>query len=175
MPASVRVEASADERWMSVALDLARRGRPAPNPPVGAVVVRGGLAVGRGWHYRAGGAHAEVVAIAAAGRLARLATLYVTLEPCNHTGRTPPCTEAILKAKCARVVVGCHRAIGVQRRADVVSRGMRLEGRLPLVLGARVPIILTSRADSVRSRLASCAVGVLYAEARRRIAALPAA
>jgi|HubBroStandDraft_4_1064222.scaffolds.fasta_scaffold250484_2 diaminohydroxyphosphoribosylaminopyrimidine deaminase/5-amino-6-(5-phosphoribosylamino)uracil reductase len=119
MPASVRVEASADERWMSVALDLARRGRPAPNPPVGAVVVRGGLAVGRGWHYRAGGAHAEVVAIAAAGRLARLATLYVTLEPCNHYGRTAPCVDAIVAAGLVRVVVAC-----IDPNPDVAGGGV---------------------------------------------------
>lgn len=93
---------------MRIALDEARKGqgRTAPNPCVGAVVVREGRIVGRGWHQRAGTPHAEVHALRDAGNLARDATLYVTLEPCNHTGRTPPCTRAILAAGITRVVVG---------------------------------------------------------------------
>jgi diaminohydroxyphosphoribosylaminopyrimidine deaminase/5-amino-6-(5-phosphoribosylamino)uracil reductase len=99
-----------DAAFMRMALEEARKGqgRTAPNPCVGAVVVRDGKVVGRGWHRRAGTPHAEVNALAAAGDLAAGATLYVTLEPCNHTGRTPPCTEAILKAGIARVVVGMN-------------------------------------------------------------------
>jgi diaminohydroxyphosphoribosylaminopyrimidine deaminase/5-amino-6-(5-phosphoribosylamino)uracil reductase len=90
------------------ALELAERGRgtTSPNPIVGAVVVREGEVVGEGWHERAGGPHGEVVALAQAGERARGATLYVTLEPCSTEGRTPPCTEAILAAGIARVVVG---------------------------------------------------------------------
>jgi diaminohydroxyphosphoribosylaminopyrimidine deaminase/5-amino-6-(5-phosphoribosylamino)uracil reductase len=90
------------------ALELAERGRGAthPNPVVGAVVVRDGQVVGEGWHERAGGPHAEVNALAAAGERARGATLYVTLEPCSHHGRTPPCTDAVLRAGVARVVTG---------------------------------------------------------------------
>jgi diaminohydroxyphosphoribosylaminopyrimidine deaminase/5-amino-6-(5-phosphoribosylamino)uracil reductase len=88
------------------ALELAERGRGTthPNPIVGAVVVRDGDVVGEGWHVSAGGPHAEVVALAAAGDLARGATLYVTLEPCAHSGRTPPCVDAVLGAGIARVV-----------------------------------------------------------------------
>src|SRR5437870_944268 len=95
-----------DEEWMRRALELAERGRGAvePNPLVGAVVVRDGRAVGEGWHQRYGQAHAEVHALAAAGRDARGATLYITLEPCCHQGKTPPCTDAILRAGVARVV-----------------------------------------------------------------------
>ncbi len=91
---------------MRKALRLARRGlgRTSPNPPVGALVVRGGKVVGRGFHARAGLEHAEVVALGRAGRLARGATLYVTLEPCTHYGRTPPCVDAILGAGISRVV-----------------------------------------------------------------------
>jgi diaminohydroxyphosphoribosylaminopyrimidine deaminase/5-amino-6-(5-phosphoribosylamino)uracil reductase len=103
----LREHRSPDDVWMDRAIELAQGGRPSPNPHVGAVVVRGGQAVGEGWHERAGGDHAEVVALKQAGDAARGATLYVTLEPCNHRGRTPPCAEAIAAAGVARVVVGC--------------------------------------------------------------------
>jgi diaminohydroxyphosphoribosylaminopyrimidine deaminase / 5-amino-6-(5-phosphoribosylamino)uracil reductase len=90
------------------ALELAERGRGTthPNPVVGAVVVAGDEVVGEGWHERAGGPHAEVVALEAAGDRAGGATLYITLEPCAHYGRTPPCVDAIVGAGVARVVVG---------------------------------------------------------------------
>ncbi len=96
------------ERWMARCLALAREaeGRTAPNPMVGAVVVDRGRAIGEGWHARAGSPHAEVGALERAGERAQGATLYVNLEPCSHHGRTPPCTEAILRAGIARVVVG---------------------------------------------------------------------
>lgn len=97
-----------DRRWMSLALAAAARARPAPNPPVGAVVVRDGAFVSLGWHERAGAPHAEIVALRAARERARGATLYVTLEPCNHHGRTPPCVDAILAAGVCRVVAGCR-------------------------------------------------------------------
>lgn len=98
-----------DRAWMRRALRLARRawGRTSPNPLVGAVVVRNGCCVGEGYHHRAGTPHAEVHALAAAGRKARGATVYVTLEPCSTFGRTPPCTDALLRAGVGRVVVGC--------------------------------------------------------------------
>ncbi len=94
------------EQWMRHALELAERGRGyvEPNPLVGAVVVRDGHAVGEGWHRRFGEAHAEVNALAEAGAAARGATLYVTLEPCCHHGKTPPCTDAVLRAGVGRVV-----------------------------------------------------------------------
>ena len=88
------------------ALELAELGRGTthPNPVVGAVVVRNGQVVGEGWHERAGGPHAEIVALSAAGERARGATLYVTLEPCAHHGRTPPCADAVVAAGIARVL-----------------------------------------------------------------------
>lgn len=104
-----------DGAHMRRALTLAERGwgQTAPNPMVGAVVVRDGVVVGEGWHARYGGAHAEVEALAAAGALARGATLYVTLEPCNHHGKTPPCADAILAAGIARVVAATADASSV--------------------------------------------------------------
>lgn len=95
-----------DLRFMQRALELAERGaaQVAPNPMVGAVIVRDGVIVGEGWHERYGGPHAEVMALGAAGDQARGATAYVTLEPCNHYGKTPPCTHALINAGVARVV-----------------------------------------------------------------------
>ena len=97
--------ASEDERFMRQALALAVKG-PAvdPNPRVGAVVVADGVVVGTGWHAGAGTPHAEVVALREAADAARGATIYITLEPCNHTGRTGPCAEAIIEAGIGRVV-----------------------------------------------------------------------
>ncbi|MEW6426565.1 MAG: bifunctional diaminohydroxyphosphoribosylaminopyrimidine deaminase/5-amino-6-(5-phosphoribosylamino)uracil reductase RibD [Thermodesulfobacteriota bacterium] len=97
-----------DESFMRLALAEARKGlgRTSPNPAVGAVIVRDGTVVARGYHKKAGDDHAEVAAIKKAGGAARGATIYVTLEPCNHQGRTGPCTEAILAAGIRRVVVG---------------------------------------------------------------------
>lgn len=91
-----------------MALRLARRGwgRTSPNPMVGALVVRKGIVVGQGFHQKAGGPHAERMALAAAGDKAKGATLYLNLEPCNHFGRTPPCTHAILEKGIKRVVFG---------------------------------------------------------------------
>ncbi|NNF07074.1 MAG: bifunctional diaminohydroxyphosphoribosylaminopyrimidine deaminase/5-amino-6-(5-phosphoribosylamino)uracil reductase RibD, partial [Candidatus Eisenbacteria bacterium] len=96
-----------DKRAMQMALALARRGMGAvfPNPPVGAVVVKDGAVVGRGFHQVPGEGHAEVNALKDAGAAAEGATLFVTLEPCNHQGKTPPCTEAILQAGIRRVVI----------------------------------------------------------------------
>ncbi len=95
------------EGWMRRALALARRasGATQPNPLVGAVLVKDGRITGRGWHKAAGEPHAEIAALADAGADAQGSTLYVTLEPCNHFGKTPPCTEAIIKAGIRRVEV----------------------------------------------------------------------
>jgi len=95
-----------DRHWMKRAITLAKRGigRTHPNPRVGAVVVRDGVNVGEGWHQRAGEAHAEVYALDAAGEAAKGATIYVTLEPCAGHGRTPPCTERIMRSGIDRVV-----------------------------------------------------------------------
>lgn len=95
-----------DARHMARALELARRGlyTTDPNPRVGCVIVRDGAVVGEGWHARAGEAHAEILALAAAGSRARGAIVYLTLEPCAHHGRTPPCVEALIRAGVGRVI-----------------------------------------------------------------------
>jgi diaminohydroxyphosphoribosylaminopyrimidine deaminase / 5-amino-6-(5-phosphoribosylamino)uracil reductase len=95
-----------DKRFMALALTLGRRGlgNAWPNPAVGAVVVKDGVVIGRGWTQPGGRPHAEVEALHRAGKAARGATLYATLEPCSHQGRTPPCVDAIMAAGIARVV-----------------------------------------------------------------------
>jgi diaminohydroxyphosphoribosylaminopyrimidine deaminase/5-amino-6-(5-phosphoribosylamino)uracil reductase len=97
-----------DEKYMRLAIGLAKRGlgKTSPNPMVGAVVVNKKRIVGQGYHHRAGEPHAEVLALQEAGASARGATLYLNLEPCNHFGKTPPCTRAILETGIKRVVVG---------------------------------------------------------------------
>ncbi len=98
------------ERWMREALTEARKGlgRTAPNPAVGAVVVKNGKIIGRGYHHKAGTPHAEPLALKEAGTAAKGATIVVTLEPCSTTGRMPPCTEAIMAAGIKKVIVGCE-------------------------------------------------------------------
>jgi diaminohydroxyphosphoribosylaminopyrimidine deaminase/5-amino-6-(5-phosphoribosylamino)uracil reductase len=100
-------QAEDDRRYMVRSLELARRGEGfvEPNPMVGCVLVREGTVVGEGWHQRFGGPHAEIEALMAAGTEAKSSTAYVTLEPCAHTGKTPPCTQALIKAGVSRVVV----------------------------------------------------------------------
>ncbi|MBX3117799.1 MAG: bifunctional diaminohydroxyphosphoribosylaminopyrimidine deaminase/5-amino-6-(5-phosphoribosylamino)uracil reductase RibD [Fimbriimonadaceae bacterium] len=95
------------EFWMARAVELSRRGFPAPNPHVGCVIVRQGECVGEGWHDFAGGPHAEAVALQQAGGRAHGAEAYVTLEPCNHVGRTGPCSEALISAGVKRVSFAC--------------------------------------------------------------------
>jgi len=121
---------------MSEAIRGAKKSRSSthPNPRVGALVLRGGETVARGHHERAGGPHAETRALDAAGEASRGATLVVTLEPCCHVGRTPPCTDAIVRAGIRRVVVGM-----IDPNPLVNGRGVsRLrEAGIEVVIGAR--------------------------------------
>jgi len=126
-----------DRFAMQRALTLAARGLETtdPNPRVGCVIAQGGRIVGEGWHERAGEAHAEVAALRAAGSRAVGATVYVTLEPCSHHGRTPPCVEALIAAKVARVVYAAPdpnplvngRGAAALRAAGIVVEGGLLE------------------------------------------------
>lgn len=97
-----------DIKYMKRALTLAKKGvgKTAPNPAVGCVIVKNGVIIGEGWHKKAGGHHAEVHALAMAGTEAAGAEVYVTLEPCSHTGKTPPCCEALIRAGVRRVIAG---------------------------------------------------------------------
>lgn len=115
-------QAVLDAHYMARALELARRGHYTthPNPRVGCVIVRDGQIVGEGWHLRAGEPHAEVHALRAAAEQARGATAYVTLEPCSHHGRTPPCADALVNAGVARVVAAMQ-----DPNPEVAGRGLQ--------------------------------------------------
>lgn len=160
-----------DRTFMQRAIALARRGEglTRPNPPVGAVLVRRGRIVGEGWHRKAGGPHAEIVALRRAGVAARGATLYVTLEPCSTHGRTPPCTEAVLGAGIRRVVVACrdpnpkHAGRGLrllrQRGVEVLC-GVEAEPAAKLIepfamwITRRRPFVTLKLAESLDGRIA---------------------
>ncbi len=127
--------AAADAAYMARALQLAQRGlyTTDPNPRVGCVIVRDGHLIGEGWHERAGAAHAEIHALNAAGEKARGATAYVSLEPCCHHGRTPPCTEALIQAGIARVVCAMsdpNPRVAGQGLAALTAAGLRVESGL---------------------------------------------
>jgi diaminohydroxyphosphoribosylaminopyrimidine deaminase / 5-amino-6-(5-phosphoribosylamino)uracil reductase len=159
------------ERWMRRALELAERGRRtvSPNPLVGCVLVRDGVVVGEGWHERAGGPHAEVVALAAAGPAAAGATAFVTLEPCAHIGRTGPCATALVAAGVARVVVALAdpnpvaaggaevlRAAGVPVEVGVADEEARRQNAVFLhgVATGR-PFVVAKAAVSLDGRIAA--------------------
>jgi diaminohydroxyphosphoribosylaminopyrimidine deaminase / 5-amino-6-(5-phosphoribosylamino)uracil reductase len=161
-----------DQTFMHQALALAEKGRgwTSPNPMVGAVVVKDGNIVGRGYHQRAGGPHAEVHAIDDAGEQAKGATIYVTLEPCNHFGRTPPCTRKILEAGIRRVVVamtdpnpgvtgGGNRYLqdqGVTVTAGICEKEARVlnEGFIAWVTTGR-PFVIVKCAATLDGRIAT--------------------
>lgn len=120
-----------DLGFLARAVELGRRGwgQVSPNPMVGCIVVRGGEVIGEGWHRELGGPHAEVHALAEAGEGARGATAYISLEPCAHTGRTPPCAHALMEAGVARVVFGAaDPGAGAGGAALLRAGGMRVDG-----------------------------------------------
>lgn len=134
---------------MARAVELSARGFPAPNPHVGCVLVRDGVAVGEGWHEHAGGPHAEAMALSNAGEAARGATAYVTLEPCNHYGRTPPCSEALVRAGVERVVIACPdpnpRAAGGAERLREAGIPVEIGVLQKLAAGANRPWLTAMR------------------------------
>lgn len=163
---------AADRRWMRVALDLGERalGRAWPNPAVGCVLVREGRVVGRGWTQPGGRPHAETVALDAAGPAARGATAYVTLEPCAHQGRTPPCCAALATAGVARVViamldpdprvdgrgVAALRAAGVEVETGCLeAEARRAHAGFLARLRAGRPMVTLKAATSLDGRIAA--------------------
>jgi len=144
-----------DESFMKQALHLAlkAKGRTSPNPLVGAVIVKDDEVVGRGYHKKAGTPHAEVNAILDAGDAARGATIYVTLEPCNHQGRTPPCTQAILQCGLRKVVVGMldpNPSVAGGGCAYLVSQGVEvvsgvLEAQCQAINRAFIKFVTTAK------------------------------
>jgi diaminohydroxyphosphoribosylaminopyrimidine deaminase/5-amino-6-(5-phosphoribosylamino)uracil reductase len=169
-----RGRAGIDMKWMDLAFELAEKGRysVSPNPMVGAVVARGGRAVGTGFHRRAGGPHAEAVALSRAGEHSRGADLYVTLEPCAHFGRTPPCADAIVASGVERVIVAVRdtnplvsgRGLSALRRAGIAvvladaarrRRAERQNEKFRVWVGERRPFVLAKWAATLDGRTAS--------------------
>jgi diaminohydroxyphosphoribosylaminopyrimidine deaminase/5-amino-6-(5-phosphoribosylamino)uracil reductase len=164
--------ANLDQRFMRLALRQARKGlgKTSPNPAVGTVLVRDGVILSTGWHHRAGGPHAEIEALSSLPNQesAAGATLYVTLEPCSTTGRTPPCTDAIITAKIGRVVIGAidpnprHEGRGLDqlRRSGIaVTTGVLEEESVLLNVGFNkwittgTPWVIAKVAQSLDGRI----------------------
>lgn len=161
-----------DERYMRIAINLAKKaeGETNPNPIVGAVIVKNGHIVGQGYHKKAGLPHAEANALGRAGTLAKGATLYVSLEPCGHFGRTPPCTEAIIKSGIKKVVVGMKdpnpinngRGIkrltrrGIETKVGVLEEEARSINK-PYIkfITKRMPYITVKAAQSLDGKIAT--------------------
>jgi diaminohydroxyphosphoribosylaminopyrimidine deaminase / 5-amino-6-(5-phosphoribosylamino)uracil reductase len=153
-----------DWRYMRLAYRLAQKGagRTSPNPMVGAVLVRGGKVVGSGYHRVAGSDHAEIVALKQAGAKAKGATLYITLEPCSHYGRTPPCADALIRARIKEVVAAMSdpnprvagRGFKKLRRAGIAVRTGLLEAECRTMLEAFIKFI-TQRIPFVTLKLAA--------------------
>ncbi len=157
---------SSDHRFMRIALRQARLGRGAvePNPMVGAVLVKNGRVIARGWHQRFGGPHAEIEVLKKAGNKARGGTLYVTLEPCCHTGKTGPCTKAIITAGISRVVAAmldpnpkvCGKGLAALARAGInvarnVCRDQAVELNRPFIkwITRKQPYVIAKWAQSL--------------------------
>lgn len=172
----MRRPAPIDMKWLDLAFELAERGRysVSPNPMVGAVVTRSGRVVGTGFHRRAGGPHAEVVALSRAGGRSRGADLYVTLEPCAHFGRTPPCADAIVASGVGRVIVAARdpnplvsgRGLSILRRAGIPvvladaarrRRAERQNEKFGTWIRERRPFVLAKWAATLDGRIASAA------------------
>ena len=161
-----------DKTYMQLALDLAvkAKGRTSPNPMVGAVIVKEGEIVGKGYHRKAGTPHAEIHALNEAGSLAQNATMYVTLEPCSHHGRTPPCSEAIVKAGLKRVVVAMVdpnplvagrginqlRAAGIEVEAGLLeNEAKKLNEIFIKYITTKTPFVLLKTAMTIDGKIAT--------------------
>jgi diaminohydroxyphosphoribosylaminopyrimidine deaminase/5-amino-6-(5-phosphoribosylamino)uracil reductase len=177
--ASPVIDPAADLRFMQLALALGRRGlgNTWPNPAVGAVIVKDGVILGRGWTRPGGRPHAETEALKHAGRAARGATLYVTLEPCSHHGKTPPCADAIIRAGIARVVSALddpNPEVAGQGNARLRERGIAVETGLEAEAARRAHVghftRMTTGRPYVTLKLAVSADGKAGAAGRKPIA-----
>jgi len=163
-----------DEYYMGLALKLAlkAKGKTSPNPLVGSLLVKAGRIIGRGFHAKAGFAHAEIVALGQAGKKAKGATLYVTLEPCAHTGRTPPCVNRIIESKIKEVVIGMidpnplnnGRGVALLKQSNIKVRVGVLSEQLKKInesfikyITTRIPFITVKAAQSLDGRIATFA------------------
>lgn len=161
-----------DKRYMRLALRLALKGagRTSPNPMVGAVLVRRGKIIATGYHHRAGADHAEIVALKRAGDKARGATLYLNLEPCNHHGKTPPCTLSLIRSRVRRVVAGMAdpnplvsgkgirrlRQAGIQVRVGLLEKECRkLNEAFTKYIRRRIPFVILKLAASLDGKIAT--------------------
>lgn len=160
------------EYFMGLALKLALKARYAtsPNPMVGALVVKNGKIIGRGYHQKAGLAHAEAIALDEAGKNAKGATMYVTLEPCAHFGRTPPCVDKIIKSGIKEVIVGMvdpnplnnGRGIKILRQNKIIAEAGFLEDKLKKInepfikyITKRMPLVTVKIAESLDGKIAT--------------------
>ncbi|MET0670776.1 MAG: bifunctional diaminohydroxyphosphoribosylaminopyrimidine deaminase/5-amino-6-(5-phosphoribosylamino)uracil reductase RibD [Xanthobacteraceae bacterium] len=177
--ATAPADPAADERFMALAFALGRRGlgNTWPNPAVGAVVVKNGVILGRGWTQPGGRPHAETEALKQAGRAARGATLYVTLEPCSHHGKTPPCTDAIIRAGIARVISAMddpNPEVAGQGLAKLRDRKIEIESGLGAEAAQRAHIghitRMTQGRPNVMLKLALSADGKIGAAGRQPVA-----
>lgn len=162
-----------EEQYMRQALQIARyaTGRTSPNPVVGAVIVRNGRVVGQGWHCQAGTPHAEINALKQAGELARGATIYVTLEPCSHQGKTGPCTDALIRAGIGKAVVAmtdpnpvvAGRGIGKLRAAGIeviegvlAAEAAKVNEVFIKWITCRFPFVALKTAMTLDGKVATC-------------------
>jgi diaminohydroxyphosphoribosylaminopyrimidine deaminase/5-amino-6-(5-phosphoribosylamino)uracil reductase len=159
-------------KYMQLAFELAYKGwgTTSPNPMVGAVIVKGGKVISQGWHKRCGGNHAEINAFKKAGAKAKGATLYVTLEPCSHFGRTPPCTEAIIKAGISKVVIGVldpnpinrGKAAGLLKKVGIAVESGFLQEELTQLnesfnkyITQKLPLVVAKTAQTLDGKIAT--------------------
>jgi len=163
---------SEEKKWMRMALSLAKKGegKVSPNPMVGAVIVKNGKVVGKGYHHYFGGPHAEIEAIKDAGEKVKGATLFVNLEPCCHFGKTPPCTEAIIKAKIKKVVAATldpnplnnGKGMQILKKAGVEARVGVCEEEAKKInevffkfIREKIPYVIVKAASSLDGKIAT--------------------
>jgi len=170
---SLKDDSSAKEKWMRLALSLAKKGegKVSPNPMVGAVLVKDGKLIAQGYHRYFGGPHAEVEAIRRAGAEANGSTLYVTLEPCSHYGKTPPCTQAIIRAGIKQVIIATLdpnpinsgqgvqelQSAGIETEVGICEKeAKKVNEAFFKFMKKRIPFVIVKAASSLDGKIATC-------------------